>query len=311
MKVCFVGLGSIGSRHLRNIDSIFKDKKDELIVHAYRESNRVLNNGIIDTINKQIYNIEDLDNDYDVVFITNPTSMHYESIKKFASRTKNMFIEKPIFDDSKYDLHEVKSLLNKNGVFYVAAPMRYTDVLINMKSIIENKKVYSVRSICSSYLPDWRHNIDYRENYSAHKELGGGVSIDCIHELDYLFYLFGFPEKTYNERGTFSHLEINSDDLSVYIFKYRDKIIELHLDYFGRSKERILEIYTREGMYKGDFYRNQITYPNGDILKFNSNDNDEYVRELNTFFDMIEGRVINENSIEIAINVLKNAEGGI
>ncbi|WP_298654045.1 Gfo/Idh/MocA family oxidoreductase, partial [uncultured Proteiniphilum sp.] len=61
--------------------------------------------------------------------------------------------------------------------------------------------------------PDWRPNTDYKKSYSAKKEEGGGVSIDLIHEWDYLIYLFGFPQEVYNLQGKFSHLDINSEDL--------------------------------------------------------------------------------------------------
>lgn len=76
--------------------------------------------------------------------------------------------------------------------------------------------------------------MDYRTVYSAHKDMGGGVTIDLIHEWDYLVELFGKPEKMYNFKGTYSHLEIDSDDLSVYIAQYPTLLCEVHLDYFGR-----------------------------------------------------------------------------
>jgi predicted dehydrogenase len=40
---------------------------------------------------------------YDVVFVTNPTSMHYETVEKFAAHTKSFFIEKPVFDSTTVD----------------------------------------------------------------------------------------------------------------------------------------------------------------------------------------------------------------
>ena len=61
--------------------------------------------------------------------------------------------------------------------------------------------VYSARVLCSSYLPGWRPGVDYRTVYSAHKDMGGGVTIDLIHEWDYLVELFGKPEKMYNFKG--------------------------------------------------------------------------------------------------------------
>ena len=55
--------------------------------------------------------------------------------------------------------------------------------------------------------------VDYRTVYSAHKAMGGGVTIDLIHEWDYLVELFGVPDKLYNFKGTYSDLEIDSDML--------------------------------------------------------------------------------------------------
>ena len=74
-----------------------------------------------------------------------------------------------------------------------------------------------------------------------------GVSIDLIHEWDYLTWLFGFPDEVCNFRGKYSDLEIDSDDHSVYIAKYPDKQISLSLDYFGRIERREIELSTPTG----------------------------------------------------------------
>ena len=85
--------------------------------------------------------------------------------------------------------------------------------------------------------------------------MGGGVSLDLIHEWDYLKLLFGKPRKHFYLCGTKSELEIDSDDIAVYIAEYTDKIVELHLDYFGRRSVRLLELFTESGTMKADFIR--------------------------------------------------------
>ena len=35
---------------------------------------------------------------YDIIFITNPTNLHHKTIENLKFKTKNLFIEKPIFD---------------------------------------------------------------------------------------------------------------------------------------------------------------------------------------------------------------------
>lgn len=74
--------------------------------------------------------------------------------------------------------------------------------------------------------------------------MGGGVAIDLVHEWDYLTWLMGFPQEVRYFGGTYSALEIDSDDLAVYMGRYSNRIVELHLDYFGRRSQRTLELFT-------------------------------------------------------------------
>ncbi len=76
--------------------------------------------------------------------------------------------------------------------------------MLALKDLLPALHPYCARVICSSYLPDWRPGVDYRTVYSAHKAMGGGVTIDLIHEWDYLVELFGVPQQLYNFKGTYS-----------------------------------------------------------------------------------------------------------
>ncbi|MBM7622975.1 Gfo/Idh/MocA family protein [Sporohalobacter salinus] len=300
MKVCFFGLGSIGKKHLKNLCKIAKEKDINLDVHAFRTRKNSLE---LKGLDKEIYSKKLLEEDYDIIFVTNPTFKHFETIKMMENKTKNMFIEKPIFDNINYDITDIKF---ENGIYYVAAPLRYTGIVDKLKEIIKDKNVYSIRSICSSYLPDWRPNQDYREVYSAKKELGGGVSIDLIHEWDYLTYLFGFPKRVVNFQGKYSHLEIDSEDLSIYIAEYEDKLLELHLDYFGIRSKREVEIYTKEGTIIGDFIKEEISFTSDEKDKINFLANEDmYIAEMRHFIEMVLDNKNNPNSPEHAYNVLK------
>ena len=304
MKVCFFGLGSIGKRHLKNFTNLCKDKKIDIEVHAFRNTNNKLDNEIKTLVDKEIFIKDDLCSDYDTIFINNPTSMHYETIEFMKDKCKDMFIEKPIFDDIVYDL---KKLDSNKGFYYVACPLRYSNVVEYLKENIDIDKVYSVRAICSSYLPNGRKNTDDRKTYSAIKSQGGGVSIDLIHEWDYLTYIFGFPNNVFNFQGKFSDLEIDSEDLSVYIAKYNDKLVELHLDYFGRTSKREVEIYTDLGCIKGDFINNKVMfdYDKKDIIFYNEDNNYMYEKEMEYFLDCVINKKYKNSNINNAYNVLK------
>lgn len=297
MKICFFGLGSIGKKHLNNLSHILKEKNMEFEIHAYRSSNELSGLEILD---KEIFELGKIDTDYDIVFITNPTSKHFETIKYMVDKTKHMFIEKPIFEDINYNLEGINF---GEGVYYIAAPLRCSSVIQKLKNIKNDYNIYSIRVISSSYLPDWRPEQDYRDVYSAKKELGGGVSIDLIHEWDYLTYLFGFPKRIFNLQGQFSHLEIDSEDLSIYIAKYEDKLVELHLDYFGRQTKREIQLFTDKGLIKANFIDNSIVLPDRTNLELE--DNDIYKNEMYHFFDLINSKKKNFNSPEHAFKVLK------
>lgn len=305
MKVCFVGAGSIGKRHIKNFVQICKKKKVDLDIHLYRVANKPLEDEIAKHVNKIILCENDLDDVYDAVFITNPTYKHYETIKMFFNKTNVFFVEKPVFDKIDVDIIDFN---REDKKYYVACPLRYTQVLLEANNIVKNNKVLSARAISSSYLPDWRKGIDYRETYSAHKEQGGGVRIDLIHEWDYLLTMFGKPKKVYSFCGKFSTLEIDSEDLAVYIAQYEDKLIELHLDYFGRKVQRNLEIRTPEHEYIFDIAENKI-YQDGELKKEYTEDaNDKYMRELEFFYQVLCGEKCSTNDLSEALETMKIAE---
>lgn len=305
MKICMVGLGSIGRRHLINLVKVLTEKKLTFQIDALRSEKKVDVAEVNKWITKIFYKVEDIPEDYDIVFVTNPTSMHYQSIISMLSKTQHMFIEKPVFDSIKYNLDDI--FLKKESIYYVACPLRYSPVIQHVKKIIKTEKIYSVRAICSSFLPDWRKDVDYRKVYSAKKQLGGGVSLDLIHEWDYLVYLFGFPDEISCFQGKFSSLEIDSEDLAVYIAKYQDKLVEVHLDYFGRSTERKLELYCKEYKIIADILNNRIEYIGNDDKIIEFLHEDIYVNEIHYFLDIIDGREVNNNSVEHALKVLNYA----
>ena len=189
---------------------------------------------------------------------------------------------------------------------YIACPLRHSSVYKKLKEIVDNNKVFSARIICSSYLPEWRPNIDYRKNYSAIKALGGGVSLDLIHEIDYMVGLFGFPDKTSNVHGKYSNLDIDSDDLSVYVAQYKDKICEVHLDYFGREYRRSAEVFTEKGTFVADFKAESIEQPDGLIIICSNGGKTNIYREMEYFLDFITNKSFeNMNPPQKAFKVLK------
>ena len=306
LKVCFIGVGSIAKRHIRNLKSICTERGIDLQMDAVR---RAGNNSTIENITNIYSSKEQMPDDYDAIFITNPTELHLEALKTYHEKGNNFFVEKPVVSLRQLRLAEEFKLRN-GSVYYVAAPLRYNAVIQWVKHNVEPSDVISVRSISSSYLPEWRPGQDYRKTYSAHKDMGGGVSIDLIHEWDYLTYLFGWPDKVHNFIGKKSTLEIDSDDYAIYIAEFGDKIAELHLDYFGRKTIREIQLFTKEDTIIGDIANNRIhLLKSGKEIDFQEERDDYQRRELSYFLDMILGSRNPEDGYHHGIDVLKLTQG--
>lgn len=309
-KIAFVGLGSIATRHLKNVAAYLSNRGDTYSIDFYRSQMRPLPEELQSLVS-EVYHYADeipVDRQYDVVFVTNPTSMHYETLEKFCKNTKSFFIEKPVFDSTSVD----EAIFEKiNGIkSYVACPLRYNAVLQYVREKVNPKDVIAARAISSSYLPDWRPGQDYRKTYSAHRELGGGVGIDLIHEWDYLTWLFGFPQVCQSIQSKISDLEIDSDDIAIYIAKNSNMTLELHLDYFGRSTIRTLDLFTKEDTIHCDLIAGTVDYlRSGEKKAFENERNAFQMREIAHFFDIIDCKTNNDSTPEHAYNVLKLAKG--
>lgn len=311
LEVCFVGIGSIAKRHIKNLYKVCQEDGVKLYIDAVTRSGIIKDSSISSFIRRAYSNENELEKIYDAVFITNPTELHIETLEKMTYFGKNFFIEKPIASIKQLE-NAMAYRCKEDSVYYVACPLRYNAVIQYIKNNIDPDTVISVRSVSSSYLPDWRQNQDYRDTYSAHKDLGGGVSIDLIHEWDYLSFLFGNPEKVQCYLGKKSNLEIDSEDYAIYIAEYEDKIVELHLDYFGRKTIREVMLFTNDDTIVGDIANNKITFlKSGKHIDFKEERDDYQKRELRHFLNLLDGNEKQDSTIEHAINVLKLTQGEI
>lgn len=292
MKVAFIGLGSIGNRHLSNLRTICNERNIPLEVHAFRQKI----SGKLFGIDKQFLNSDNVYENYDIVFITNPTSLHEETIYKFHNNTKMMVIEKPLA------LQPINiDKLNPNVIYYVNCPLRHSATYKLLKQFVDPSKVIAARAICSSYLPAWRKGTDYKTCYSAHSEMGGGVDLDLIHEMDYITAFLGTPLKVFKLATKVSNLEISSNDFATYIATYDDKCVELHLDYFGRTTKREIELYTNEETYVLDFTHQELRSSKASIK---AEEEDMYYNEMSYIIDLLNNKCTNINDINQANTTL-------
>ena len=307
LRICIIGLGSIGQRHLRNIDFVLRgrglsatfDVVEPRELDYLDESTRKL-------VANRFSKPEEI-GEYDLVWITNPSQIHLETLRAVEGKAKRFFVEKPVFVKSVPD--SGLGALADELRYTVACPMRHTKPFAWLAGFVKANRVFCARAICSSYLPEWRPGTDYRRTYAAQPG-SGGVKLDLVHEFDYLFTLFGLPKEFRLMEGKFSDLEIAASDDVSFVAKYADMALELHLDYYGRVARREIELYTADDVVVCDFIRGEARFLKSGARVDLAEERDDYCRrEEEYFLDFAEGRAANINSIPFANRIIRFLEG--
>lgn len=301
MNVLIVGLGSIAKMHI----SALKQIKNDVKIYALRSSGNSSNNDTENVVN--LFSFEEtLQFKFDFIIVSNPTSEHLNTLVRFSQLGVPFFIEKPLFDkvgDEEQKL--VESITSSAEITYVACNLRFLESLVFLKNELIGKRINEVNAYCGSYLPDWRPNQNFRKVYSANKEQGGGVHIDLIHELDYLYWIFGNPR---NCRSTFtntSSLDISAFDYANYTWMYEEFNASIILNYYRRDAKRTLEVLTDECTYTVDLLKNTVSKQNNVIFESDQKIVDTYEIQLRFFMEEILTKKQIFNPIHEAYNILK------
>jgi predicted dehydrogenase len=307
-KILFTGLGSIGERHLR----LLQNHDDPMEFHAYRSGG--IDEAAFPDVVQHASLTDALAMDPDIAFITNPTSLHVETATVCAEAGCHLFIEKPL-SHTLDGVDELIATVSNNGLLtYVACVLRFHPVLQRISTLLTNDtigEVYSFRVYSGSYLPDWRPEQDYRTSYSADPEMGGGVVMDLIHEIDYSYWLFGDLMTVRSWVGQVSSLDIESEDLAETIVETEAGVVgQIHLDYYRSDPRRTIEISGESGVIRGDLIDNTVTIQTSSERNIEHYDVDReelYKRQLDSFLSHIHRGEPCENDLEEARRVLQIA----
>ncbi|MDE6715697.1 MAG: Gfo/Idh/MocA family oxidoreductase [Muribaculaceae bacterium] len=300
MKVLIVGLGSIARKHIAALYKIIP----EVTIYALRSSvsSKEMENII------SIYDTKELPDNIDFAIISNPTSLHGQTIEKLLDLKIPLFIEKPVFDKLEYDTL-IERINQAHIPTYVACNLRFLDCIRYLHDyLIENpgRRINEVNVYCGSFLPDWRPGVDFRECYSAIPELGGGVNIDLIHDIDYTYWIFGKPEKSFGFCRNVSSLNIRAFDYAHFSFLYPTFTASITLNYYRRDYRRMIEILFDDVTWTADLSKNIIVDQDNNIV-FEGTDKpiDTYTAQLEYFIKSIKDHSKIENDVNTAYEVLK------
>lgn len=280
--VVVIGAGSIGRRHARNL-AVLGAKVDVMDPQADRADD-------VEGATATPFDLDAL-GAYEGVVIASPTIFHREQVEHTARLGVPMLVEKPLAmsktDADALTGHEV--MVGYNLRFH--EPIR---VLRRLTAEGRAGTIRGARFWFGSFLPDWRPDADYRTGYSARADLGGGVLLDAIHELDLAVWWFG-PD-LYVRGAVVARtgpLDIDVEDtVKALLVAPEGVVIDVSLDYLSRTYRRGIELIGDDATLRLDWHRQTIEIERGNDIDLIAADvpvAQSYERQAERFLDWIRG----------------------
>ncbi|MEW6092426.1 MAG: Gfo/Idh/MocA family oxidoreductase [Chloroflexota bacterium] len=312
MKILIVGLGGIGQRHLRNLLTVLGNSAEVRAVDPRADIPVLTDKLTVEpglTLHQKygLHIYADLESGLawkpDAACICTPSSLHIPVAIQAAQAGVHLFIEKPL----SHSLEEVDELLaaveGRRLTAAVGYQMRFHPALQRLHALLQERRIgrlLSVHAEIGEYLPGWHTYEDYRQMYASRKDLGGGVIISQIHEMDYLYWLFGLPRRVYALGGHLSRLEVDVEDSADILMEFeaegRPLPVSLHEDYLQRPPSRGCKVIGDAGKIILDFPAASLTVFDGEGRQVEQavyqdfQRNQMFLDEMRYFLEALQGK---------------------
>ena len=300
MRIIVVGCGSIGLRHIANLLNLGTNEILACDTSSERRSLVKSKYGL-----STFATLRDaLQSSVEAALICSPTYTHVPLARNVLEAGLHVFVEKPI-SNTLDGVPELIDLAERNHrILLIGHNMRFDPSIISLRELVNQNRIgriFAAYAQGGHYLPQWRAEQDYRTVYSGHKEQGGGVTLDYLHDFDYLRWILGEAREVFCIADKLSDLDIDSEDHAVILMRMETgAFATLQADYLRRRKWRSLELVGEKGIVKWEasgkspqLSRITLAYSNEDVEKIYEAEvdlNQEYEAEMKHFVACLEGR---------------------
>ena len=274
-RALFIGLGGAGQRHLR----ILKELQPDIQVAAVRKRGRTFE--IRDDMRPD--NSVNLEDKYkiqrfkhisdsmvfqpDFAIVANPTSLHVETVIELVENRIPVLVEKPI-SNSNDGLDKLLFLSKGNETpVMVGYMMRFNPCVKLLKRYLDKialGRIYNIIVNINSYMPAWHGYESYNEFYAGRKDLGGGVVLTEIHEIDLLYWFFGRHSKLAAIGGNISNFKIDVEDTVSVIMEQNDNTncfpVSVNMSFVQKTPVRNFLILGEFGRLEWDIINNRLQF---------------------------------------------------
>ena len=310
--VLVVGCGSIGRRHIENLQNL-----GHRVVAYDPDPDRAAwvrkNLGCATSASLE----QGLAENPLACWVCTPPHRHASVAESSFALGTPCFIEKPLTPDAASARALLRSARRRRVRAAVGYQLRNHPALVWIKHRMERKtwgSLLYLRAHLGQYLPDWRPWQDYRKSYTARRAMGGGILLDGSHEIDLTLWLAGDAASVFCTARRLSHLQIDVEDTASLQLEFRSGAFgEVHLDMISRAYRRGLELSFEEGTVVWDQPSSELRVysPRSrrwTTRRFAVDSNSLYVREASEFLRLAAGRPSQSVSLEDGLRTLTVAE---
>jgi predicted dehydrogenase len=314
MKILVIGLGSMGKRRIRNLQSIGNIEIDGFDVRTDRAEEVHEKHGIL-----TFTELPDL-TQYQAIIISTHPKYHFNYIKQSLDLGISCFIEISLI------LAQLPELLqHPNFKRVIVAPsctLRFHPAIKQITKLVQSGEFGRITNFSyhsGQYLPDWHPWEPMTAFFAGQKDTGACREILSF-ELTWLISVFGWPEQVFGYCLKTGILESEIDDVYAITAKYAKFAGTLMIDATARYATRSLILNLEQAQIRWSWEtqkvwvydavnQREIVYhnPQGKAQAgYNVNIVEEmYVEELHTFIKAVKGETTFPNSLADDIRVLE------
>jgi UDP-2-acetamido-3-amino-2,3-dideoxy-glucuronate N-acetyltransferase len=189
------------------------------------------------------------DENIDKVCIALPAHMHYKFAKTALLADKDVYVEKPITLDIKEAEELVQIAKNKNKILMVGHLLHYHPAIVKIKEMIKNGVIGDIKQIVAN-----------RFSLGIFRTFENVLWSFAVHDLSVILSLCDdkLPESVICN----GHCNItnNIQDITNSILKYKNKYVNLNVNWLSPYKEQKLSIVGTKGMLVFDDVTKEITH---------------------------------------------------
>tara|TARA_A100001035_G_C27782408_1_gene502455 strand:+ start:1585 stop:2571 length:987 start_codon:yes stop_codon:yes gene_type:complete len=314
-KILICGFGSIGERYVKLLKENWPESKVGVLTS--KEINKI----------PSLFKIEFISDNLsdcirwkpNAVIICNPATFHVDYAIEFLSVNIPVLIEKPLCTEEEQDskLNTLETL-SKSCPVLLGYVLRYDKAYSFLKDSLDNGdlgEVLKAKFYCSSWLPDWRGNKDYRKSVSSQKILGGGALLELSHEIDLAQSLLGQIYLSSSILKNSGKLDIDVED--IVLLRGRStkcKQIFIELDFCSKKSERVTYLEAQNGSIKWDienrYIEKNIYGKDKERILLEKDTNHRFINQITHFFECINENITPLCGVKdgvIIIDIIKKA----